>query len=157
MHKHQGMDASDSMTRNVIVVPPELSLRLAWEIMRRRRVRHLPVVQAGALIGILSDRDILLRARLDEAGLIEVPVDPVALAMNSNVVTCTADAAIGDLAGRMIELKIDAIPVVGESRRLIGLVTSTDLLRLLREQTPPTRRLPFDYRVYQGEVMEGIA
>ena len=151
------MDASDSMTRNVVVVPPELSLHLAWAIMQRRRVRHLPVVQAGALVGILSDRDILLRAQIDASGLIEVPPDPVALAMNSKVETCTVDVAIGELAGRMIELKIDAIPVVGEARHLIGLVTSTDLLRLLRDQTPPTRRLPFDYRVYQGEVVEGLA
>lgn len=150
------MDASDSMTRNVVVVPPELSLHLAWQIMQRRRVRHLPVVQGGALIGIISDRDILLRARLDEAGRVEVPNDPVALAMNPKVETCTVDVAIGDLAGRMIERKIDAIPVVGKENHLIGLVTSTDLLRLLIRQTPPTRRLPFDYRVYQGEVVEGV-
>ena len=96
------MDASDSMTRNVVVVPPELSLHLAWAIMQRRRVRHLPVVQAGALVGILSDRDILLRAQIDASGLIEVPPDPVALAMNSKVETCTVDVAIGELAGRMI-------------------------------------------------------
>ncbi len=51
------------MTRDVIVVPPELTLDAAWRIMTRERIRHLPVVRAGALIGMLSDRDVLVHAK----------------------------------------------------------------------------------------------
>ena len=141
------MDSSDSMTRFVVVVPPETPLQLAWAIMRGRGIRHLPVVKAGALVGILSDRDILLRARAAERGGIEIPLESVATAMTTAVETCTADAAVGELAARMIALKIDAIPVVGAQGQLIGLVTSTDLLRLLCERSQPSQRLPFAYRV----------
>ena len=57
------MRASTTMTREVVVVPPELRLSDAWEIMKRRKIHHLPVVRSGRLLGMLSDRDVLLRAR----------------------------------------------------------------------------------------------
>jgi CBS domain-containing protein len=75
------MDASVPMTRDVIVVPPTLSLLAAFAVMERERIRHLPVVQGGALLGILSDRDVLARATLRDNGSLEVPRDPVALAL----------------------------------------------------------------------------
>ena len=50
------MRANVPMTRDVIVVPPELPLDVAWQIMVRHRIRHLPVVRARALIGILGPR-----------------------------------------------------------------------------------------------------
>jgi hypothetical protein len=61
------MHASTTMTRNVIVVPPELALVTAWHLMIRERIRHLPVVRAGALLGMRSDRDVL-RSRDDGQG-----------------------------------------------------------------------------------------
>lgn len=125
--------------------------------MQRRRIRHLPVTVGGVLIGILSDRDILVRARLNELGKLEVPNDPVSVGMTRDPETCEMDVPVSELAARMIEMKIDALPVIGPHRRLLGLVTSTDLLRLLRNQTPPARRLPFDFRLYHGEVVEELA
>jgi CBS domain-containing protein len=132
------MNASDSMTRYIVVVPPETSSQLAWAIMRGRGIRHLPVVKAGKLHGMLSDRDLLLRARVADGGGIEIPAEPVAMAMTTVVEICTADDSVGELAARMIDLKIDALPVVGAGGRLMGLVTSTDL---------PSRRLPFAFRL----------
>jgi acetoin utilization protein AcuB len=123
--------------------------------MRERRIRHLPVVQAGHLVGILSDRDILLRSTADLDGNAIAPRDPVALAMTPAPVTCGPDANVSELARTMVERKIDAIPVVGTSGSLIGLVTSSDLLCLLFE-APSVRALPFEFRVHEGERLTAV-
>lgn len=136
------MEASTTMTRSVIVVPTELSLHAAFGVMQRERIRHLPVVQSGALLGILSDRDVLVRSKLAADGTIEVPNEPVGSAMTPAPVTASPDSSIVTLVELMTERKIDAIPITSGSK-LVGLVTSTDLLNLLREARH--QRLPFDF------------
>ncbi len=137
------------MTRDVIVVPPELSMEAAWRVMSRERIRHLPVVHAGVLIGIISDRDILARSTLDENEVLRVPPDlRVGEVMTpSPLETCESSTDVADLARTMTEKKIDAMPVMN-GNRLVGLVTSTDLLLLLigREEARP---LPFDFRLIE--------
>jgi CBS domain-containing protein len=134
----------------VVVVGPQFPLEAAWRIMQERRIRHLPVVRAKTLVGILSDRDILLRATQTSDGTVVVPRDPVALAMTPGPITRGPECLVSDLARTMIEHKIDAIPVIGASGSLIGLVTSSDLMLLLVEDVN-VRALPFDFRVYDGE------
>lgn len=139
------------MTRDVIVVPPELTLDAAWRIMTRERIRHLPVVRAGALIGMLSDRDVLVHARTGDAGALHVPAKVLVAEAMSHVPleTCEASTSVGELAKTMTEKKIDAIPVV-RGLRLVGLVTSTDLLYLLIERDE-ARPLPFDFRLFEDD------
>jgi acetoin utilization protein AcuB len=141
------MDAKTPMTRDVIVVIPELPLSAAWRLMGRKRIRHLPVVRAGTLLGILSDRDVLARARRTPEGELEVPDDPVGAAMTPSPITCEPTTSVSELARVMTERKIDALPVV-DGERLVGLVTSTDLLLLLID-LDRAHPLPFDYRVQQ--------
>ncbi len=147
------MQASTPMTRRIVAVPPEMPLDGAWRIMKRERIRHLPVVQRGVLLGILSDRDILLRATL-VGEVVEVPSAPVGTAMTYEPVTCEADTPVPQLVRLMTERKIDALPVVACSGRLVGLVTSTDLLLLL-VRNEDARPLPFEYEVH--EAAEGEA
>lgn len=137
------------MTRDVIVAPPELTLANAWRVMQREHVRHLPVVRAGALIGMLSDRDVLARGTLGADGSVHVaPHLIVGEAMTPTpLVTCEASTDVAELARTMTEKKIDAIPVV-HGLRLVGLVTTTDLLSLLLEQKSPVP-LPFDFRLIE--------
>lgn len=137
------------MTRDVIVVPPELTLANAWRVMTRERIRHLPVVRAGALIGMLSDRDVLGRGTMGRDGILHIePHEVVAEAMTPTpLTTCEASTDVGELARRMIEDKIDAIPVV-HGLRLVGLVTSTDLLSLLLDRSEAVP-LPFDFRLIE--------
>jgi len=141
------MQVSEAMTRHVIVIPPELSLEMAWEIMQRRHFRHLPVVSGGRLLGILSDRDVLLRARLDAAGELVVPGSPSGSAMTPSPHVCWKTSKVGEIAGLMVENKIDALPVVDEEDRLIGLVTSSDLLLLLMEREHAQMPFPFDFEL----------
>lgn len=136
------------MTREVIVVPPELSLQRAWDIMQRRRIRHLPVSRGGELIGMLSDRDVLLHARPAADGQVIAPDAPVAIAMTATPVTCEPATRVADLVRVMTERKIDALAVVDGRTKLIGLVTSTDLMLLLLDGDP-LRPLPFDFQLHE--------
>jgi CBS domain-containing protein len=135
------MKTAAVMTRDVVVVAPTVGAASASRMMDRLRVRHLPVVEARQLVGILSDRD-LLRAGGTDSSLTCGEV------MTAAPITCPPDASVGQLAALMVQHKIDSIPIVGSSGVLIGLCTSTDLLSLLIERAQAqVLPLPFDYRL----------
>ncbi|HSQ62772.1 MAG TPA: CBS domain-containing protein [Polyangiaceae bacterium] len=142
------------MTRDVTVVLPELSLKTAWAIMRREHIRHLPVVRGGVLLGILSDRDVLLHATPGEGYEPEVPDKLVGEAMTPAPMICEPSTPVTELVKTMIERKIDAVPVMSAGDKLVGLVTTTDLLALLLT-SDEARPLPFAFRV--REAREGEA
>lgn len=130
------MNTSAVMTRNVVVVSPTLSVGVAARLMQRMHVRHLPVVEARRLVGILSDRDLIKHP----------PGMSCGEAMTPAPVTCSQDASVGRVASLMLEHKIDSVPVVSVSGTLIGLVTSTDLLGLLVDRAQ-AQVLPFDFKL----------
>jgi acetoin utilization protein AcuB len=149
------MRAATTMTRDVVCVPPELPLTRAWALMQEMRVRHLPVVQHGKLVGMLSDRDVLLHAETDERDHVIVGQDLVGEAMRIEPLTCLRSTTVAALAKLMIDRKIDALPIVSEVDRkhVIGLVTSTDLLWLLVEDNDKV--LPLDFTVHNAS-KEGL-
>lgn len=134
--------ASSTMTKEVITVPTELPVSRAWEIMKERRIRHLPVVQLGRLVGILSDRDVLEhRTRGVLCGE----------AMTPSPLAATRGMTVSEMASIMIDRKIDALPVVDLTTRVLGLVTATDLLELLVEKKDP-QSLPYDFHISEVDV-----
>ena len=130
------MNTTALMTRDVVVVSPTVSVGAAAHLMKRLNIRHLPVIDDGRLVGILSDRDLLTHG----SGV------ACAEAMTAAPVTCSPEASVGRVAQLMLEYKIDSMPILTPSGRLTGLVTSTNLLGLLvdREQA---QVLPFDFRL----------
>jgi CBS domain-containing protein len=138
------------MTRDVIIVPPELTLVTAWRILTREHIRHLPVVRAGALIGMLSDRDVLARGTLAKDGTLQLePHLLVDDAMTPTPIeTCETSTDVADLVRTMTAKKIDAIPVV-KGLRLVGLVTTSDLLTLLLDDHGKSEPLPFEYHLIE--------
>ena len=97
------------------------------------------MVRGGELVGVVSQRD-LLRASLSsvmgiEASAHESFLEKVRIAdvMSGGPISTTADATIRDAARTMAERKIGCLPVV-EGRRLVGIVTETDVLRHYAEQ-----------------------
>jgi acetoin utilization protein AcuB len=132
------MRAEAAMTRDVVVMSPSVSVAAAGRVMERRHIRHLPVVDQGRLVGILSDRDVLACGG-------DLPIT-CGEAMTPAPVSCSPLATVGRLAELMLTHKIDSIPIVADEQ-LVGLVTSTDLLQLLVERAE-AQRLPFDFRVY---------
>lgn len=123
------MRVSHVMKSDVVYVRPESSLNLARKIMREFGIQHLPVVDRGNLVGILSESDILLASTL-RGQKIDTPDQPVADVMSRNVITCFPTTPISDVVTTMISLQISCIPVVVDMR-VIGIVTSHDLLKLL--------------------------
>ncbi len=133
------------MTRDVIVVPPDLSIADAWQTMVSENIRHLPVVRDNRLVGIVSDRDLLRAGHLLGGGVLAFWEQTVAEVMTKNPIVCPPSASVGFAARTMTEKKIDALPIVN-GERLVGLITSTDLLMLLHER-PDEEELPFEFQV----------
>ncbi len=106
--------------------------------MEIANLRHLPVVDGdGLLIGIISDRDIW-RGLAGGAH----PSDPVETIMTRRVAAVTPGTTILDALDIMLERKIGALPVEGTGEQVVGIVTETDLLVLLRALiagSPPPR------------------
>ncbi len=121
------------ITFEVITVPPELSVEHAHKLMLSRNVRHLPVVAGQRLAGIISDRDLLLVIGPGQGGNFLYPPKTVGEVMSLAPISADPRVTVSELAATMVASKIDAVPVVGAHNELVGLVTSTDLLRLLSE------------------------
>lgn len=144
------MQARTAMTRDVICISPDDTLEDAHLIMIQWRIRHLPVVATAgsrALVGILSDRDVLRHGAL-HGGLLMVPRIKVAQAMTTAPLTCAMTSTVAHVAGLMLDHRIDAVPVVTADGELQGLITGSDLLELLRDRDEKEGKiLPFTYNV----------
>lgn len=139
------MRARRLMTRDVQCVLPETLVSHAWSLMHVLCVRHLPVTQEGNLVGLVSDRDLLTRAVHVRDGVIVFSPDSViGQVMTLNPVVCTQGATIAEIARLIVKHQIDSIPIVADDGRLVGLVTSTDLVALLMDKS---RQLPFTFHV----------
>ena len=134
-----------SMTRDVVVISRGHTVERAWAIMRGRAIRHLPIVDDGELVGIVSDRDLLRTGERLPSGEMMFWDRPVSDVMSRNLVTCSPKTTVAEVARIMTDRKIDALPVVAGGR-LVGLVTSTDLLLLLMDQAPEIS-LPFEWQL----------
>jgi acetoin utilization protein AcuB len=122
----------DSMTQEVVTVAPETTAAEALALCRMNRIRHLPVLQGGRLVGVISDRD--LRAATpalgDQARAEALHRLRIADEMARDVVTARPEDPIEDAAMAMYERKIGCLPVI-DGEDLVGIVTSSDVLRAL--------------------------
>jgi len=137
------MRAEGLMTVEVTCVDPGTPLSFAWTVMNEMKVRHLPVLDGEKLVGIISHRDLMLHGQPDEKGKLEFPDLAVAQAMAKNLHTCGPGTTISYVADMMVTYKVGAVPVVKPTGELIGLVTSTDLLKLLIDPEATEQVLPF--------------
>jgi acetoin utilization protein AcuB len=134
----------DWMTEHLVTLSPEASVAEALTLCRKRRIRHIPILDKGRLVGIVSDRDLRdasptlgdpERARI----LQEIRVADV---MSREVITVDPQDSIENAAQQMYELKIESLPVVSEGvvadagstvaeEEVLGIVTSSDVMRAL--------------------------
>lgn len=127
---------ADRMTRDVITVTPETSLSEVREIMRRRNIRHLPVVRGGTLVGLVTDRDIRRVWPSDATSLsvweLNYLLDKVKVKdfMTRKVVTTMAHTSLAAAAKVMLDRKISCLPVVDQGK-VVGILTQTDLVSTL--------------------------
>lgn len=135
------MVVEDIMTRDPVTVDAESPVSEALRILHDLDVRHVPVVSAGALIGMLSDRDLRVAEikALESATDIEDAVDdpllgPIASVMRTNFISVTAEDDVAEVIDLMLEHKSGAVPVVERhSDTLVGIVSYIDILREARE------------------------
>ncbi len=121
----------DSMTREVVVLSPETTAGEALALCRERRIRHLPVLEAGRLVGIVSDRDLRSAAPSlgDPARASALEKIRVSEVMTRDVATTRPDDPIEEAANRMREKRIGCLPV--EDERLVGILTTSDVMEAL--------------------------
>jgi CBS domain-containing protein len=114
---------SEVMTSDVKVVRPEDSLRRAATLMADEDVGAIPVCDGERLQGMITDRDIAIRAVACGLGT-ETPVREV---MTEDLVWCNEDDDTQEVLGRMADRQIRRIPVIGKDRKLVGIVALGDL------------------------------
>ncbi len=129
----------DWMTANPITITSQTTLPEVHRLMREHRIRRLPVINKGRLVGIVTLGD-LREARPSTATLLSVYelnylLDQVTAKnfMTNDPITISPDATIAQAARLMFEHKISGLPVVEDSE-LIGIITETDFCRLLMLQ-----------------------
>jgi CBS domain-containing protein len=122
------------MMGSPVTLGPEDTLDLANDVISLGRIRHIPVVDAGRLVGLLSERDLMgaaashvfgLKQKSKSALLKSVLIRDV---MKKRVVTVAPETSIKDAAHLMADKKIGCVPVV-RGGAIVGLVTTTDILR----------------------------
>ena len=133
MARYNRIKVVDVMTKNPLVMTPAETIGQADELMTENRIRQLPVVDEGALLGIITDRDI--RSFLAQSALVEpeerakVLRTNVREIMTAEPLTLAPDDDLREAVELLIEEKIGGIPVVDQAEGLVGIVTYVDVLR----------------------------
>jgi CBS domain-containing protein len=147
------MNVSDVMTRNVITLMPGHSVRHAAQIMLDHHVSGVPVVEAGTLVGILTEGDLLRRTEFGLPGARQQAWETANWAagnardfvrshswrvgdvMSKPVVTVGEDTPLGDVAVLLGTRGIKRLPVL-RNGELVGVVSRSDLLRIIAATKP---------------------
>ena len=146
------MRISEWMTTGPIVVAPDTPVSKARELMQRKSVRHLLVMEGERLAGIITDRDIRLALPSPATSLSIWEVNyllarlAVREVMTRSVITTRPDQPVADAVRLMLKHRIGALPVM-ENERVVGIITGTDLhralARMLQEQLVRTMNAEF--------------
>lgn len=121
------MSVQSIMTKTVVSASPDATVREAIQLIDDNDIRHLPIVEDGRLVGIVSDRDLRAYERSDER--LAIPVGEV---MTQEPVCMEVGESLASVIDIMLEYKIGALPVVGEEGELVGIVSYIDVLRHVR-------------------------
>ena len=115
------------MTPSLHTIGHDRSVEAASEMMRKFRIHHLPVLDGGKLVGIVSQRDLSLVDGLDD---VDAASCVVADLMSADVFTVAEDAPLADVARRMAREHFGSA-IVQRGRDIVGIFTTTDALRAL--------------------------
>lgn len=117
------MIVREAMTNDVCIVGPEQSIREAARLMADNDIGALPVRENDRLVGMITDRDIAIRAVA--AG--RSPDTAVSAVMSREVLYCFDDEDLDHVAGNMAHVKVRRLPVVNRDKRLVGILSLGDL------------------------------
>jgi len=123
------MLVKDVMTREVITAEPEISVQDAAKAMDKNRIGSIVLVSKDKLVGILTERDIVIKLVMEDLSASETQVSDV---MTTDPVLIEDDADVDDAIEAMNEHKVKRLPVVSGSN-LVGIITVSDICALQPE------------------------
>jgi CBS domain-containing protein len=122
------MKISELMHKGVEAVSPDTSIAVVAKTMRDKDIGAIPVTQDGQLVGMITDRDLAVRALANGQDLTQLTARNV---MTTGVVSCR-DSDDADHAVQLMESKhIRRLPVIDQNRRMVGIVSVGDLCHAL--------------------------
>jgi len=127
------------MTRNPITIEADTPFLEARLVLKEKRIRHLPVVDRGKLIGVITDRDVKEAAPSGATTLDVYELNYLLLKMKVRdlvkkaPITIKPTNSVEKAALLMHDHKIGCLPVVDDAGKLVGLITETDLLEVMVE------------------------
>ncbi len=133
------------MTHPAMTVTPNISVRVAHQLMRDYHIRHLPVVQDNRLVGILSSGDIRRAMPSSATSLsvweIHALWDKVTVesTMSQSLITVKPETPILEAVGLMYGHRFNSLPVLDDNERLIGILTEVDVYLLLLQSAEGSR------------------
>lgn len=130
---------SEIMTKKVITLSTKDNLETAELLFKKNKIRHIPVVKNDTIIGMLSYTD-LLRISFADAVYDDEEIDTVVYnmftieqVMVKNITSVTPNSTVKEVAEILTNREFHALPVV-DRNKLVGIVTTTDLIKYLLEQ-----------------------
>ena len=117
------MHVNEVMSGDVTIASPQQTIREAAKIMAEIDAGALPVGENDRLVGMITDRDIAVRAVAAGKG----PDTPVREIMSTEVKYCFEDDDIDDVAQNMADIKLRRLPVLNEKKRLVGIISLADI------------------------------
>jgi IMP dehydrogenase len=117
------MQVNKAMTRDVRIANPEQSISDVARVMAEDNVGSLPVGEQDRLVGMITDRDIAVRAVAHGRS----PETKVREVMTKDIQYCFEDEEISDVAHRCGEIQVHRLPVLNRDKRLVGIVALADI------------------------------
>jgi acetoin utilization protein AcuB len=125
------------MTKDVISVDVNDSMQDAARLIRGHKIKHLPVMENGKLVGIVTDKD-LKRASASDVTTLEIHellflISQIKISdiMTKDPITIPLDCTIDEAAQILLEHKLSGAPVVDDEGQVAGVITQTDIFRVL--------------------------
>lgn len=152
------MRVEELMTSNVYTVEPHDLIDRVFFLIHYEKVRHLPVVEKGKVVGMVSDRDMYkalgpksnsnaIEANKSGTELHVIP-KKVQNIMRRGIISISPDSLASDAAALMAEHKIGAVPVV-QNDKLVGILSSTDILKVFSKIEHAKERR--EHRIAEGQ------
>lgn len=125
------------MSTNVVTVDVKDSMQRALSLMKEHRIRMLPVLKRGKLVGVVSETDVK-RASASDATLLDVHellylISKIKIEdiMTKSPITVHPECTVEETAELLMEKNISGVPVVDESSKVVGIITRNDLFKVL--------------------------
>jgi CBS domain-containing protein len=124
------MKVRDAMTKDVRMMRPDQKIRDAALLMAELDIGVLPVEENDRLVGMITDRDITVRAIAEGRG----PDTPIREVMTREVLYCYDDQTVDEVSQNMADIRVRRLPVVNREKRLVGILSLGDLAQYEQAQ-----------------------